>query len=164
VGRARIAGLEADVLLEVADRLYAGGSVTWQDARDALRYEPGTRSPSPTYGLRLPNLPWLFGSAFVEASPRDFLGVGQRTRLFAEADYTAEFFYAFEVSRRQSRRIPAALTLGLGAEHTWSELGLSVAAEVRNLLDARVLNLLNNPLPGRSFHLKLRYTLVPSSG
>ncbi len=162
VGRARIAGIEADVRADVSDWISAGASLTWQDARDALRFEPGTRSPSPTYGLRLPNIPWLFGSAILEASRVGRPGRDSRTRVFVEADYSAEFFYAFEVSRRQSRRIPEVFTVGLGAEHSWPRLGLSVSAEARNLANARVLNVLNNPLPGRSFHLKLRYTAVPS--
>jgi len=154
--------LDAEVGADLAPWLFASASVTWQDARDAARFQPGTTALSPTYGLRLPNLPWLFGRAAVEAHRANLFGPAQRTRLFAEADYTEEYFYAFEVSRRQERRIPHALTAAVGVEQTWLRTGVTVAAEVQNMTDARVLNLLNNPLPGRTFRLKLRYTFVGS--
>lgn len=162
LGAARIAGVDAEVRADVAPWLYAQAGLTLQNARDALRFEPGTTAPSPTYGLRLPNLPWLFGQATLEAHADGLLGRGTRSRLFAEGAYTEAYFYAFEVSRRQERRIPRALTAGLGVEHAWLRAGFTLSAEVQNATDARVLNQFNLPLPGRAFRLKLRYTLVGS--
>lgn len=160
LGAVRIAGAEAEVRADLTGWLHGAASLTYQDARDVLATTPGTTVPSPTYELRLPNLPWLFGSARVEAHVANWLGRQTRSRLFAEGFYTEEYFYAFEVSSRQERRIPRTRTLGLGLEQAWLQTGLTLAAEVQNVTDARVLNVFNQPLPGRVFRLKLRYTLV----
>lgn len=160
LGAARIAGAEAEVRADLTGWLHVAASLTYQDARDVLKTTPGTTIASPTYGLRLPNLPWLFGSTLLEAHADGWLGQQTRSRLFAEGFYTEEYFYAFELSRRQERRIPRTLTLGLGVEQAWLRTGLTLSAEVQNATDARVLNVFNQPLPGRVFRLKLRYTLV----
>lgn len=96
------------------------------------------------------------------------MGRGQQSRVFYEGRFTEEYFYAFEVSRQQQRRIPQALTHTVGIEHQWLARGLTVSAEIQNFTDARVLNQLNHPLPGRTFRAKLRYTWIgessPASG
>lgn len=159
-GAARIRGADAEVRADVTSWLHGAASVTYQDARDVLVHSPGTTVPNPTYGLRLPHMPWLFGTALLETHAEDLLGGNTRSRLFSEALFTEEYFYAFEVSRRQERRIPRSLTIGLGIEHEWVAPGLTVSAEVQNLTDATTLNQFNSPLPGRMLRFKVRYTRV----
>jgi vitamin B12 transporter len=157
-GRARIAGAEAEVRADITRWLHSAATVTYQDARDQLEHTPGTIVRSPTYGLRLPNMPWLFGAGLIEMRAEDLIGNDTRSRVFAEGSFTGEYFYAFELSQRQERRIPRSMTLGIGLEHAWTRTGLTLSAEVQNLTDATVLNQFNFPLPGRTFRLKLRYT------
>jgi outer membrane receptor protein involved in Fe transport len=162
LGAARIAGFDAEVRSDLTPWLHAQAGLTYQDARDVLRHEPGTAAPNPTRGLRVPNLPWLFGTALVEAHAMDLFGRRQQSRLFYEGSLTEEYFYAFEVSRRQERRIPRALTHTLGVEQRWLGRGLTLSAEVQNLFDARVLNQFNHPLPGRTIRVKLRHSWIGS--
>lgn len=163
LGQALISGIDVELKGDVASWLHASTALTYQDARDALRLTPGTSVPNPTHGLRLPNMPWLFGSTFLEAHKNDLFGALQRSRLFHEISYTEEYFYAFEMSRNQERRIPRGLTHTTGVEHQWVSSGLTVSAEVQNLTDARILNQFNHPLPGRTFRATLRYTRVLDS-
>ncbi|MEO1632228.1 MAG: TonB-dependent receptor, partial [Bacteroidota bacterium] len=160
LGAARIAGLEAEVQSDVTDWLFARAYATYLDARDVLETEPGTSVPSATYGLRIPNLPYLFGGLQTEVYRNGLVGRNSRAKAFYEAQFTGEYYYAFEVSSRQERRIPRTLTHTIGAEAAWLDSGITVSAEVQNLADATVLNQFNFPLPGRTFRLKLRYTLV----
>jgi len=162
-GRARVVGADAEIRADLAAWLSLTVNGTWQDARDRLRRSPGTSVANPTFDLRLPNMPWLFGNAVLEAERMGVFGRNSSTRAFAEASFTEEYFFAFELSRRQERRIPRALTLGLGLTHRLHGPGLTMTAEVQNLTDARVLNLFNQPLPGRQFRVKLRYTAVGDS-
>ena len=160
LGAARIAGADAEVRADVTRWLHASANLTYQDARDVLTLTPGTTVPSPTHRLRLPNLPWLFGTATLELHGGGLLGVRQESRLFYEGSFTEEYFYGFELSRRQERRIPRAIVHTLGAEHRWLASGLTVSAEVQNLFDIPVFNQFNYPLPGRVFRAKLRYTRI----
>ncbi|MEM1055410.1 MAG: TonB-dependent receptor [Bacteroidota bacterium] len=162
LGAARIAGIEAEVQGDVTPWLYARAYGTYLDARDVLEVQPGTSAPNPTNGLRIPNLPYLFGGLQVEAYRDGLLGRSSRAKAFYEGQFTGEYFYAFEVSRLQERRIPQALTHTVGAEVAWLDTGFTLSAEVQNVADATVLNQFNLPLPGRVFRLKLRYTLVGS--
>jgi outer membrane receptor protein involved in Fe transport len=160
LGEARIAGFDAELRGDLTQWLYASAGITYQDARDALELIPGSSVPSPTHGLRLPNLPWLFGTAALEAHAADLVGRGQQSRVFLETSFTDEYFYAFEMSRNQERRLPRALTHTLGVEHQWLGPGLTLSAEVQNLTDAQVLNQFRQPLPGRTLRVKLRYTRI----
>lgn len=160
LGEARIAGFDAELRADFTGWLYGSASVTYQDARDILEFSPGTTVPNPTRGLRLPNLPWLFGHATLEAHAGDLLGRGQQSRAFYEGSFTEEYFYAFEVSQLQDRRIPRALIHTVGVEHQWLGTGLTISAEAQNVTGVRVLNQFNQPLPGRTFRTKVRYTWI----
>jgi len=160
VGKARIAGVETEMHMDVFPWLYAKSYLTWQDVRDVLRYEPGTQAPSPTYGLRIPNIPYFFGGTTLDFY-KDGLFLRQtRSRFFYEGIFTEEYFYAYQISRLQERKIPQAITHTIGIEQVWLRSGISLSAEIQNLTNARVLNILNNPLPGRSVRCKLRYTWI----
>jgi hypothetical protein len=160
VGEARIAGFDAELKGDVTPWLYASAGITYQDARDALELVPGTSVRSPTYGLRLPNMPWLFGTAALEVNAANLIGRNQQSRFFLETSFTDEYFYAFEMSRHQERRLPRALTHTLGFEQQWRGPGLTLTAEVQNVTNAQVINQFRQPLPGRTVRVKLRYTRV----
>ena len=160
LGAVRIAGVEAEVQGDVTNWLFARAYGTYQDARDVLATTPGTSVPNPTYDLRIPNLPYLYGGLSAEVYRNDFFRKGSRAKVFYEGLFTEEYFFAFEVSQRQERRIPRALTHTVGAEVAWLKQGFTIAAEVQNITDANILNLFNQPLPGRALRLKLRYTLI----
>lgn len=164
MGRVRIAGFDVEARADLTGWLYASAAMTLQDARDVRAFTPGTSVPNPTRGLRVPNLPWLFGHANLEAHRAHLFGRDNDSRLFYEAAYTEEYFYAFEVSRNQERRIPRSVTHTLGIEHRWDTRGVTMSAEVQNLTDARVPNQFNQPLPGRLLRLKVRYTRIPGIG
>jgi outer membrane receptor protein involved in Fe transport len=122
------------------------------------RFIPGTTVPNPTEGLRVANIPWLFGNAEIEVHRRNLLGARQETSLFYEASFTEEYFYAFEVSQHQDRKIPRSFTHTVGLEHRFYHTGLTLTAEVHNLTNENVMNQFNQPLPGRVFRVKMRYT------
>jgi len=160
LGTVRIAGVEAEIQGDVTNWFFVRAYGTYQDARDVLATTPGTSVPNPTYDLRIPNLPYLYGGLSAEVYRNDLFSKGSRAKLFYESLFTEEYFFAFEVSQRQERRIPRALTHNVGGEIAWLNQGITISAEVQNLTDADILNLFNQPLPGRALRLKLRYTLI----
>ena len=160
-GQMRSLGIEAEVKSDVTPWLYLYANATYQDLRDTRTLEPRSTRPNPTYGKRMPNIPYLLGNAGLELHWMDLFGFvrGANTRLLCDASYVHEYFYDFEVSRFQERRIPSTISLDAGLEQSFGNGRWTVTAKVKNLLDRDLYSEYNQPLPGRSFSLKLRYLL-----
>ena len=157
VQKVRIKGVEAELKLDVTKNLYAYGNVTYQDIRDVLKYEPGTTSLNPTKGLRLPNIPYFFTNFGAEYHSDKLLGNNWYCKVFWDGQFTDEFFYSWELSKHQSRRIPSSFVNDVGVLVSYKNR-YSISAECHNVGNTDVWNLYRTPLPGRSFHIKLRYT------
>ena len=160
-GQMRSLGIEAEVKSDVTPWLYLYANATYQDLRDTRTLEPRSTRPNPTYGKRMPNIPYLLGNAGLELHWMDLFGFvrGANTRLLCDASYVHEYFYDFEVSRFQERRIPSSISLDAGLEQSFGNGRWTVTVKVKNLLDRDLYSEYNQPLPGRSFSLKLRYLL-----
>src|SRR5699024_4039395 len=57
-----IKGIEGEVRYDWQSKLQLATNVSFQEARDQNRYKTDGK-PSATYNNRVPNRPWLFGSA-----------------------------------------------------------------------------------------------------
>jgi outer membrane receptor protein involved in Fe transport len=157
-GEMRTLGVELEVKADVFPFLYAYGNVTYQDLRDEREFEENSTIPNPTKGMRMPNIPYFMANAGVEFHKENlFGGRGQNTRLFADLSFIDEYFYDFEITENEKRRIPRSTTLDLSFEHSFMNQRLFISGKVKNVTDAKVLSEFNCPLPGRSFGVKLRY-------
>lgn len=157
-GKMRTLGAELDVKWDATRWLYLWGNVTYQDLRDTRKYQPGSTVENPTKGDRVPNIPYLFANAGVELHRENFFGgKGQNTRLFADCSYVDEYFYDFEQSIYQERRIPQVATLNAGVEHSFCNRTVFVKFQMNNITGEQIFSEFNRPLPGRNFSLKLRY-------
>lgn len=159
-GQMRTLGIEAEVKADMLPCLYGYVNATYQDLRDTREHEAGTEMPNPTKGKRMPNIPYLMSNAGLEFHKENlFGGTGQNTRLFADMSFIEEYFYDFELTRNEKRRIPRSLTLDLGFEHSFFDQRLYISGSIKNVADATVISEYNCPLPGRTLGLKLRYIL-----
>lgn len=159
-GQMRTLGIEAEVKADMLPCLYGYVNATYQDLRDTRDHEAGTEMPNPTKGKRMPNIPYLMSNAGLEFHKENlFGGTGQNTRLFADMSFIEEYFYDFELTRNEKRRIPRSLTFDLGFEHSFFDQRLYISGSIKNVADATVISEYNCPLPGRTLGLKLRYIL-----
>lgn len=159
-GQMRTLGVEAEVKADMLPCLYGYVNATYQDLRDTRDHEAGTEMPNPTKGKRMPNIPYLMSNAGLEFHKENlFGGTGQNTRLFADMSFIEEYFYDFELTRNEKRRIPRSLTFDLGFEHSFFDQRLYISGSIKNVADATVISEYNCPLPGRTLGLKLRYIL-----
>ena len=159
-GEMRTLGAEAEVKADITDYLYGYANITFQDLRDVRKYEPNSIVANPTYGLRMPNIPYLLANAGLEWHKENLFGIQKtNTRLFADAAFVEEYFYDFEQSVYQERRIPRSLRLDLGIEYSMLNGGLILSGKVGNATNARLFSEFNYPLPGRTFSVRLRYIL-----
>ncbi len=159
-GTVRTKGIEVEVKGDVAPFLYIYANGTYQDLRDRRKHELGSTANNPTYNKRMPNIPYLLGNCGVELHRENiFGGQNQNSRLLADASYIHEYFYDFEMSKYQDRKIPTSFTIDLGIEHSFANDMFTITFKAKNITDREVFSDLNRPLPGRNFGLKLRYVM-----
>jgi len=157
-GEMRTLGVEIEAKWDATSWLYIWGNATYQDLRDTREYEPGSTVPNPTKGDRMPNIPYLFANAGIELHKANlFRGKGQNTRLFSDGSFVEEYFYDFEQSIYQERRIPRTFTINTGLEHSLRSQTIFISVQANNLTNAKVLSEFNRPLPGRNYGMKIRY-------
>ena len=156
-GEMRTMGIEFEAKADVLPSLYAYVNTTYQDLRDTRDYEPASTVPNPTKGKRMPNIPYLMANAGVEFHRENlFGGSGQNTRLFADVAFVEEYFYDFEMTQLQKRRIPRSTTLDIGFEHSFLNNKLFISGKLRNVTNEKTLSEFNRPLPGINGGVKIR--------
>jgi len=106
------------------------------------------------------NIPYILGNFGIEIHRENiFGGKNQNSRLLFDAQYVHEYFYDFEMSKYQDRKIPTSFTIDLGFEHSFFNESITLTFKVKNLTDKTVYSDLNRPLPGRNFGFKVRYVM-----
>ncbi len=159
-GTVRTKGAEIEVKGDLTSFLYLYGNATYQDLRDRRKNETGSSAQNPTYGKRMPNIPYMLANFGAELHRENLFGGNhQNTRFLADAQYVHEYFYDFEMSKFQDRKIPTSFTIDLGIEHSFMNDRWTFTFKVKNLTDRTVYSDLNRPLPGRNFAFKVRYVM-----
>lgn len=157
-GEMRTLGAEIEVKWDATRWLYLWGNVTYQDLRDTREHKAGSTAPNTNKGDRMPNIPYLFANGGIELHRENvFGGTGQNTRLFSDCAFVEEYFYDFEESKRQQKRVPRSFTINAGLEHSLRNQSIFFSVQVNNLTDAKVMSEFNRPLPGRNWGVKMRY-------
>ena len=156
-GEMRTIGVEFEAKADILPSLYAYVNTTYQDLRDIRDYEPASTIPNPTKDKRMPNIPYLMGNIGLEFHRENlFGGLGQNTRIFLDYAFVEEYYYDFEMTQLDKRRIPRSTTFDLGFEHSFLNNKLFISGKIRNLTDQKVLTEFNRPLPGINGGVKLR--------
>ncbi|MBO4333769.1 MAG: TonB-dependent receptor [Paludibacteraceae bacterium] len=159
-GTVRTKGVELEFKGDVASFLYLYANGTYQDLRDRRKHETGSDADNPTYNKRMPNIPYLLANAGIELHKENlFGGKGHNSRFLVDASYIHEYFYDFEMSKFQDRKIPTSLTFDAGLEHSIKNDMLTFSFKAKNITDRTVCSDLNRPLPGRNFAFKVRYVM-----
>ncbi len=157
-GSVRTKGIELEAKGDICPLLYLYANGTYQDLRDVRKTIPGTEVENPTHNKRIPNVPYLLANFGAELHKENlFGGRGQNTRLLFDASYIHQYFYDFEVSKYQERKIPTSMTMDAALEHSFCNDRWTITFKVKNLTDRRIVSELNRPLPGRYIGIKVRY-------
>lgn len=157
-GSVRTKGVELEAKGDICPLLYLYANGTYQDLRDVRKTIPGTEVENPTRNKRIPNVPYLLANFGAELHKENlFGGSGQNTRLLFDASYIHQYFYDFEVSKFQERKIPTSMTMDAALEHSFCNDRWIITLKAKNLTNRRVLSEFNRPLPGRYIGIKIRY-------
>ena len=153
--KVRIKGFETELKADITPSVYAYANFTYQDVRDVLDYLPHSTTPNPTKGMRVPNIPYLFANFGAEYHSDNLLK-NWHVKAFWDGKFTEEFFYFWELTEQQKRRIPRSFTNDIGVLMTYKNR-YSIALECHNIADKEVWDQFRRPLAGRTFHIKFRY-------
>jgi len=129
----------------------------YNQLKDMIRFTPDMIPTMARYrnfgSVRTAN----FGAEFHKENL--FGGKEQNTRFLFDASYVHTYYYDFEVSRYQDKKIPSALTMDAAIEHSFKNDQWVLTFKVKNLMDRHVVSEFNRPLPGRYIGVKVRYLL-----
>ena len=156
-GEMRTIGVEFEAKADVLPFFYAYVNTTYQDLRDIRDYETTSTVPNPTKNKRMPNIPYLMANAGIEFHQENlFGGTGQNTRIFIDGTFIEEYFYDFEMTQLDKRRIPRSTTFDIGIEHSFFNRKFFISGKIRNLTNEKTLSEFNKPLMGINGGIKLR--------
>lgn len=159
--KARIMGADAEVKSDITQNVYGSVNVTWQQLTDRLKYTPGTQNlANPTYKLTIPNTPQFFANGTLEFHKDNWLLKQSKTRIIYDGSYVHQYNYGFNISVYDNFFIPSYLTHTLSVEQSFNKNRYTITGEVNNLTNQTILNNYNQPLPGRTFRIKLRCLLL----
>ena len=159
-GKVVTKGAEIDIKGDVTSFLYCYVNSTYQDLRDKRKHEVGSTAANPTYDKRMPNIPYFLANFGIELHKENlFGGKEQNSRFLFDASYIHEYFYDFEMSKYQDRKIPTSLTFDTGIEHSFGNNRWTLSFKLKNLTDRVVYSDLNRPLPGRNIAFKVKYIM-----
>jgi outer membrane receptor protein involved in Fe transport len=155
-----IKGLEGEIRYDWDSRLQLIGNISWQDARNRLRYlDNGQRNA--TFNNRVPNRPWLFSSAEVRYTLKDVFQKNDHLSLCADHQWVHWFFLSWEAygSKSTKARIPEKNIVGANATYTWHNRRYSISLDCENIFDATVYDNYKLQKPGRTLFAKFRLLL-----
>ena len=159
-GKVLTKGIEGEIKGDATSFLYFYANATYQDLRDKRKNEVGSSAPNPTYNKRMPYIPYFLANFGIELHKENlFGGKLQNSRFLLDASYIHEYFYDFEMSKYQDRKIPTSFTIDAGIEHSFHNKRWTLALKLKNLTNKMVSSDLNRPLPGRNFAFKIKYIL-----
>jgi outer membrane receptor protein involved in Fe transport len=151
-------GIEAELKLDITNYLYAYSNLTLQNLLDQREKIDGT-TKNHNKGERMPNIPYLYSNIGVEIHRENlFGGKNQNSRLYTDFTFIEEYTYNFNIGSN-GLKIPRVTSFDLGAVHSFNKGNLSIAFEINNLTDTKVITAFNRPQPGRNYGFKFRYII-----
>lgn len=155
-----IKGLEGEVRYSWKRNLQCMANVSWQDARDQRQYKEDGKL-SATYLNRVPNRPWLFGTAEVNYTFHDVCRKNSSLRLETSYQWVHWYYLTWEAygSKESKAQIPAQHVVNAGVTYSLENGKYNVSVNCDNLFDRLVYDHYKLQKPGRSFFLKFRVFL-----
>lgn len=161
LGQALLYGADAEVKWDIDRHWFVSLNGTWQKSLDNSKYVPGTNTVSQTYMMQLPHIPVLYFNWMADYRKDNlFGGRGQYTRIYYEGGFTGQYYYGFELSKKQDYKIPASCIHTVGIEYGILDRKIIFGVECHNVLDSPEMTNFNYPLAGRTLTAKVRFTTL----
>ncbi len=152
-----IKGLEGEVRYDWQSKLQLTANISYQDARDQQRLKSDGK-PSATYNNRVPNRPWLFGSAEAAYTFSNPVLPHSKLRLNCTYQWVHWYFLTWEAygSHENKARIPTQHICNADVTCSWHRGRYNIALECSNFLNQTAYDNYKLQKPGRAFMAKFR--------
>ena len=159
IGKTEVMGYEMEINSDINKNWYVFANYTNQTLKDKMKNKAGTTNTvSPTYNHDIPNVPNQYANFGVDFKTMGNLRADDLFKIFLEGHWVDEYYYGWELSQNQDRKIDAQFTQTLGFQYSVLDDSLIFGFEIHNLSDEDVHDVFNYPLPGRTYHFNLRYS------
>lgn len=157
---ALVRGVESDIKLVAAQTFVFRANLSYQQVLDDNEYMGGT-IPNYTYGIQLPNTPFLFGNLDAEHKIKKLFGTKLTIIPYYNLLYVEEFYLGYENIARGDYKytIPRQLVHDIGLTLTDDSEKYSLSFECSNLTDALAYDNFRLQKTGRAFNFKITYNL-----
>ncbi|MBN1949551.1 MAG: TonB-dependent receptor, partial [Bacteroidales bacterium] len=167
LSKTRTLGVEGNFNYQWGDFFELGGNITYQEITDQADFVYNESYTNTGYqknyqkGFRLPNTPYLFGSANAGFNFNDVVVEESLLNLVYRYNYVEEYFLSWaELGSKDSKKvIPGQSSHDLQLSYSLANGKYNVSFEVRNLTDERLYDKYFLQKPGRAFYLKMRFAL-----
>lgn len=167
VGKVRTIGVEGSIAYRWKNLISAGANITYQNIRDRQKYETidnsyvssGTKIDHLTYGERIPNIPYLFGSGNAGFHLQDLFYQGSELSLDYSINWTKGYYLSFtSLGARSSKKvIPSQTSHDISLAYSLEDGKYNLSFECLNFTNKRLYDNYRLQKPGRSFNVKFRY-------
>jgi outer membrane receptor protein involved in Fe transport len=151
-------GIEASVDFNYRELVSLTTNITYQKLTDQTEFDVGL--PNTNYQSRVPNIPYLFANMRIGYSPSDPTSFN-KFQLYWSFRYVHEFFLTWENlgNKNEKNIIPSQFINDISAEYSMAEGTYNISASINNLFDQTAYDNFSIQKPGRSFSIKLRYSI-----
>jgi vitamin B12 transporter len=157
-GETEVKGFELEIQTDLTENWYLYANYTNQSLLDKEKTLAGTSdTPNPTYNHDLPNVPKQYGNIGIEFKMLGFIRNDSLFKIFWETSWVDEYYYGWELSQYQDRKIDEQISHTAGIEYSFMNDAWILGFEVRNLTGEALTDVYNCPLPGTTYHFNLRY-------
>ncbi|MEE3225531.1 MAG: TonB-dependent receptor, partial [Bacteroidota bacterium] len=150
-------GVDLEMRYNYASLFSLGGSFTYQNLRNKLKYRAGRDVVSTIYNDRIPNMPYLYGNADLTFYLSKLWQEQDRMNVSYNLLYIHEFDYSYE--SYGGIKVPTQIAHDLAVNYSLKNGKYNISLECRNILNEDLYDNFSLQKPGRSFAVKLRYFL-----
>jgi len=165
-------GFDLDLNYHFATHYTLSGNATWQNLRLFGITDETDRWKN---NARLRNTPYFFANAGIQSNHSAILSQNDNLKVFVHYNFLREFYLetirkdlepggflglSGQANINSNLRIPTQHLLNAGFTYKLPSGDVNIGAEIRNMLNKNLYDYYRVQRPGRSFHLKLSYTLA----
>lgn len=167
LNKTRVLGVEGNFQYNWKELFHLGANVTFQDITDQAEliynesYTGTGWQKNFHHGFRLPNKPYFFGNANAGLTLHELKQPGSSLSLNYFFNFVEQYFltWAEMGSTNDKYVIPRQISHDMEVGYSFQNGKYNLSAECRNIFDTRLYDKYYLQKPGRSFSIKLRYTI-----
>lgn len=153
-------GFDFDLRYSFDKKLFIGGNFTYQNLRNGTEREPGKEEISVFYKDRIPNIPYLYGSAEISYMIKDLFIKQSALSIGYSLFYVNSFYLRWPSAGAADKEvIPTQVSHDANITYSFHNGRYNIGLDVRNLTDATLYDNYMLQKPSRNFNVKFRYVL-----